>query len=173
MSVWQKTILWLGLGPDEAYGDHEDQPIMRGPLVSPEFEEARAAGGDDGKIYKLRARPGLADPKQSGSNESSGTVRPLRAASTATPLTVTPGGFDDAKEVADRFLNGQAVAVNINGVGHETARRVIDFASGLCYGNGGHLERVHPQVYLLTPTGVEVPEEEKSRIRDEGLGDRY
>ena len=75
--------------------------------------------------------------------------------------------------MADRFLNGQAVAVNMNGVGHETARRVIDCASGLCYGNGGHLERVHPQVYLLTPTGVEVPEEEKSRIRDEGLGDRY
>ena len=173
MSVWQKTILWLGLGPDEAYGDHEDQPIMRGPLVSPEFEEARAAGGDDGKIYELRARPGLADPRQSGSNESSGTVRPLRAASIATPLTVTPGGFDDAKEVADRFLNGQAVAVNMNGVGRETARRVIDFASGLCYGNGGHLGRVHPQVYLLTPTGVEVPEEEKLRFRDEGLGDRY
>ena len=173
MSVWQKTILWLGLGPDEAYGDDEDQPIMRGPLVSPEFEEARTAGGGDGKVYELRARPGLVGPKRSGPEESSGTVRPLRAASTAMPTVVTPKSFDDAKEVADRFLNGQAVAVNINGVGHETARRVIDFASGLCCGCGGHLERVHPQVYLLTPTGGEVPVEEKLRIRDEGLGDHH
>ena len=173
MSVWQKTILWLGLGPDEVYGDDEDQPIMRGPLVSPEFEEARTAGGGDGKVYELRARPGLVDPKQSGLEESSGTVRPLRAASTAMPTVVTPKSFDDAKEVADRFLNGQPVQVHLNGVGHEISRRIIDFASGLCYGSGGQLERVNNQVYLLTPTGVEVPVEEKLRIRDEGLGDHH
>ncbi len=173
MSVWQKTILWLGLGPDEAYGDYEDHPIMRGPLVSQEFEEARTGGGGDGKVYDLRARPGVADSKRSGSEESFGTVRPLRAASTAIPLIVSPGGFDDAKEVADRFLSRQPVAVNVNGVGHETARRIIDFASGLCYGNGGQLERVNPQIYLLTPPGVEVPVEEKLRIRDEGLGDHH
>jgi cell division inhibitor SepF len=171
VSVWQKTILWLGLGPDEAYGAYEDQPIMRGPLASPEFDEARNAGDGDGKVYELRARSGLAHPKGSGSEEVSGTVRPLRAASTAMPLVISPGAFDDAKEVADRFLNGQPVAVNLNGVGHETARRIIDFASGLCYGHGGQLERVNNQVYLLSPTGVEVAVEEKLRIRDEGLGD--
>ena len=146
---------------------------MRGPLVSREFEEARTAGGGDGKVYDLRARSGLVDPKQSSSEESFGTVRPLRAASTVMPIIVTPKSFDDAKEVADRFLSGQPVAVNVNGVGHETARRIIDFASGLCYGNGGQLERVNPQVYLLTPTGVEVPVEEKLRISDEGLGDHH
>jgi len=173
VSVWQKTLLWLGLGPDEAYGDYEDQPIMRGPLVSPEFEEARTGDGGDGKVYDLRARSALVDPERSVSGESSGTVRPLRAASTAMPLVITPGSFDDAKDVADRFLIGQPVAVNINGVRHETARRVIDFASGLCYGNGGQLERVNPQVYLLTPPGVEVPVEEKLRIRDEGLSDHH
>ena len=171
MSVWQKAMLWLGLGPDEAYGEYDDQPIMRGPLASQEFEEARAVGGDDGNVYKLRARSGTSGPPPSGSSESSGTVRPLRAAATAKPLTVAPGRFDDAKEVADRFLGGQPVAVNVNGVEHGTSRRIIDFASGLCYGNGGHLERVTPQVYLLTPTDVEVPVEEKLRIRGEDFGD--
>ena len=173
MSVWQKTILWLGLGPDAAYGDDQDQPIMRGPLVSREFEEARTASGGDGKVYDLRARSGVIDSKRSGSEESFGTVRPLRAASIAIPFIVSPEGFDDAKEVADRFLSRQAVAVDINGVRREIARRVIDFASGLCCGCGGQLERVNPQVYLLTPTGVEVPVEEKLRIRDEGLGDHH
>jgi len=173
VSVWQKTILWLGLGPDEAYGDYEDQPIMRGPLVSREFEEARTAGGGDGKVYDLRARSGLVDPKRSSSEGSSGTVRPLRAASTAMPLIVSPGSFEDAKEVADRFLSRQPVAIYVNGVEHDTARRIIDFASGLCYGNGAQLERLNPQVYLLTPTGVEVPVEEKLRIRNEGLSDHH
>ena len=170
MSVWQKTMLWLGLGPDEVYEDYEDQPIMRGPLASQEFEGARAAGAIDGNVYDLRARSGPADSAASGFSESSSTVRPLRAAATAKALTISPGGFDDAKEVADRFLSGQPVAVNVNGVEYETARRIIDFASGLCYGNGGRLERVTPQVYLLTPMDVEVPDEEKVRIRDEDLG---
>ena len=78
-----------------------------------------------------------------------------------------------AKEVADRFLSRQPVAIYVNGVEHDTARRIIDFASGLCYGNGAQLERLNPQVYLLTPTGVEVPVEEKLRISDEGLGDHH
>ena len=170
MSVWQKTMLWLGLGPDEAYEDYEDQPIMRGPLASQEFEGARAAGATDDNVYDLRARSGPSDPPVSGFSESSSTVRPLRAAATAKALAISPVGFDDAKEVADRFLSGQPVAVNVHGVEYETARRIIDFASGLCYGNGGQLERVTPQVYLLTPTDVEVPVEEKLRIRDEDLG---
>lgn len=169
MSVWQKTMLWLGLGPDEAYAEHDDQLIMRGPLASQEFAEARTAGEVGGNVYELRARPGPVGTMQSGATESSGAVRPLRAAVSAKPLTVEPGGFDDAKEVADRFLGGQPVAVNVNGVEHETARRIIDFASGLCYGNGGRLERVTAQVYLLSPMDVQVSVDEKLRIRDEDL----
>lgn len=165
-------MLWLGLGPDESYEDYDDQPIMRGPLASQEFEGARAGSGNEGNVYDLRARSGAPDPVPSATMESSGTVRPLRAAASAMPLSISPGGFDDAKDVADRFLSGQPVAVNLKGLEHETARRIIDFASGLCYGKGGQLERVTPQVYLLTPTDVEVPVEEKLRIRDENLDDQ-
>ena len=169
MSAWQKTMLWLGLGPDEAYGEADDQPIMRGPLASQGFAEARTAGAVSGNVYELRARPESVETVQSGLAESSGAVRPLRAAVAVKALTVEPRGFDDAKEVADRFLGGQPVAVNVNGVEHATARRIIDFASGLCYGNGGRLERVTAQVYLLSPMDVEVPMEEKLRIRGEDL----
>ena len=173
MSVWQKTMLWLGLGPDEAYGDYDDQPIMRGPLGSDEFAAARAADGKDGTVLELRAGSGASEPAHLIPPEASGTVRPLRAATSAKPQTVAPGRFDDAKEVADRFLAGHPVIVNVNGVEHETARRIIDFASGLCYGNGGQLERVTPQVYLLSPSDVEVAMEEKLRIRDEELSDHH
>lgn len=164
-------MLWLGLGPDEAYGEYEDQPIMRGPLGSEEFAVARAADPENGNVLELRARSGLSGTHEPVPPDSLGTVRPLRAATSAKPQTVAPGGFDDAKEVADRFLAGQPVIVNVKSLEHETARRIIDFASGLCYGNGGQLERVTPQVYLLTPSDVEVAMEEKLRIREEDLGD--
>ena len=51
----------------------------------------------------------------------------------------------------------------------DTAARLIDFASGLCYGLGGQMERVANQVYLLTPSNVEVPAEEKRRLQERGL----
>ena len=61
--------------------------------------------------------------------------------------------FDDAREMANRFISGQAVLVSVAGVERETARRAIDFGSGLCYAGGGSLQRVRLNLYLLLPKG--------------------
>ena len=61
--------------------------------------------------------------------------------------------FDDVREMANLFINGQAVLVNVAVVERETARRSIDFCSGLCYAGGGSLHRVRPNLYLLLPEG--------------------
>ena len=71
------------------------------------------------------------------------------------PHRVAPVSFDDAKEMADRFLSGQAVLVYLRGSSSETARRIIDFGSGMCYSNGGRLERIRESLYLLTPPSAE------------------
>ena len=58
--------------------------------------------------------------------------------------------------------------MDLAGVDRELARRLIDFASGICYALGGHMERVRPGGYLLTPVRVEVSEEDKRRLADGG-----
>ena len=68
---------------------------------------------------------------------------------------VAPVCFDDAREMADRFISGQPVLVNVAGLGHETARRIIDFGSGITYGRGGELRRVDPNTYVLLPPDAE------------------
>lgn len=67
------------------------------------------------------------------------------------PTTVRPRRFDQAQEVADRFKEGQPVIMNLEGSDREVARRLIDFASGLCYGLDGSMEKVANGVYLLKP----------------------
>ena len=62
-----------------------------------------------------------------------------------------PRRFDQAQEVADRFKEGQPVIMNIEGAEREVARRLIDFASGLCYALDGSMEKVATGVYLLKP----------------------
>jgi len=97
-------------------------------------------------------------------------VRPIAAVPNARPHFVAPSSFNQAQEVADRFKGSQPVVVNLLESDRELSRRLIDFASGLCYGLGGQMERLDDQVYLLTPSGVEVSAEERRRIHERGYG---
>ncbi len=67
------------------------------------------------------------------------------------PHTVRPRRFDQAQEVADAFKTGIPVIMNLEGTDREVARRLIDFASGLCYALDGTMEKVATGVYLLKP----------------------
>ena len=97
-----------------------------------------------------------------------GTVRPIAPAVASKPHAVAPTSFNDAQEMADRFVADQPVIVNLQGVDADLSRRIIDFASGLCYGLGGEMEKVANQVYLMTPTDVEVSADERRRLEQDG-----
>jgi cell division inhibitor SepF len=89
--------------------------------------------------------------------------------SSAKVHVVEPQGFNDAQEVGDRLKANQPVILNLQGVTRELQRRLIDFSSGLAYAVGGSMDRVAEQVFLLTPSNVEVSPEEKERLQARGL----
>ena len=62
-----------------------------------------------------------------------------------------PRRFDSAQELADKFKEGLPVIMNLEAADREVSRRLIDFASGLCYGLNGSMEKVATGVYLLKP----------------------
>lgn len=95
-------------------------------------------------------------------------MRPIAPTPNAKPHVVAPETFNEAQDVADKFKASQPVIMNLQGADRDLARRLIDFASGLCYGIGGQMERVSNQVYLLTPTNVEVSQEERRRLHERG-----
>ncbi len=104
------------------------------------------------------------------------TVTPPRASAVKPiPMPATrvhvmdPKGFNDAQEVGDRLKNGQPVILNLQGVDRDLQRRLIDFASGLAYALNGTMSKAADQVFLLTPSNVEVSEEEKERLQARGL----
>lgn len=127
----------------------------------------------DGHLEVARSSRRSPSSDRSGSTErSSGrsaVVRPLPTVAAPTkPFVVGPTSFNDAQEVADKFKINVPVILNLQGVERDLARRIIDFASGLCYGLGGQMERVANQVYLLTPSDVEVSPEERRRLHERG-----
>ena len=81
------------------------------------------------------------------------TAEPARGggASPVEPATVRPRRFDQAQELADKFKEGLPVILNLEATEREVARRLIDFASGICYALDGSMEKVATGVYLLKP----------------------
>ncbi len=96
------------------------------------------------------------------------TVKPIPMPATRVHV-MEPKGFNDAQEVGDRLKSGQPVILNLQGVDRDLQRRLIDFSSGLAYALNGTMSKAADQVFLLTPSNVEVSEEEKERLQARGL----
>lgn len=96
-------------------------------------------------------------------------VRTIGPTTAARVHVVEPQGFNDAQEVGDRLKANQPVILNLQGLPRELQRRLIDFSSGLAYAVAGSMQRVADQVFLLTPSNVEVSQEEKDRLQARGL----
>ena len=163
-SIWRRAAVYLGLVDDDEYEEYEpyDEPavaVRRAGVAGIETEPAsggiRTLPREDG--VGLHPRP-VVSP-----------VRPITPLQSAKVHVVAPGGFPDAKEIGDKLKSSQPVIVNLQGVDRELSRRIIDFASGLAYGLGGQMEKVADQVFLLTPSNVEVSAEEKRRLQERGL----
>jgi cell division inhibitor SepF len=95
-------------------------------------------------------------------------VKPIPMPATRVHV-MEPKGFNDAQEVGDRLKAGQPVILNLQGVERDLQRRLIDFSSGLAYALTGTMSKAADQVFLLTPSNVEVSEEEKERLKARGL----
>lgn len=159
-------MLYLGLGPDDEYDDYPPTEEHAAPVSTrytpPEPPEPQ--------VTAVRTLPREYE-QPSGVNtvprRNAGTVKPLVAQQPSPkPYAISPVSFNEAQDVADKFMAGVPVIVNLQGVDRDLSRRLVDFASGLCYGMRGQMERVTHQLYLLTPAHVEVSAEERRRLRE-------
>jgi cell division inhibitor SepF len=135
-------------GPSRGW-EGESEPAVRTVSARPSFpsrdfesspsRRASPAPRQDDSGVQVRPAPSAAPPPRSSPGGS------------MEPHTVRPRRFDQAQEVADSFKEGQPVIMNLEGTEREVARRLIDFASGLCYALDGSMEKVATGVYLLKP----------------------
>lgn len=69
---------------------------------------------------------------------------------------VRPETFDSAPKIADHLLNRCTVVLNLEATNKETAKRLIDFLSGVAYSIGGSVRRVATNTFVITPSNVGV-----------------
>lgn len=167
----KKAMIYLGLGPDEHYESYDDpirqtpshgaQPGRYGPEAAQPGISVASGSAPGDPVLGRTVRPVQLAPTEGEAGPEAGYDNPVRAvhsmpAKSMKPHAVSPDAFNDAQEIGDRFKSGQPVIVNLQAVDRDLQRRLVDFASGLCYAMGGKMDRVADQVYLLIPADVEV-----------------
>jgi cell division inhibitor SepF len=168
-------MVYLGLVDDDEYEEYEPydepppQPVQarrgaRPERLEPAYEPEPSVASTGGGVRTLPREDSGITIQQRPS-----VVRQIAPVASPRVHLVAPTGFNDAKEIGDRLKSSQPVILNLQGVDRELCRRLIDFASGVTYGLGGQMEKVADQVFLLTPTNVEVSAEEKRRLQERGL----
>ncbi len=176
-SFMSKALAYLGLKDvedDELYADDyelddEPQPQRASRTVYPDHEPPEPP---EHRSSASTVRPFVSEETREVPAASRGAVvRPLVAhrSPSAKVHVVAPARFADAQEIGDLVKASNPVIVNLQTSERDLARRMIDFCSGLTYALGGAMEKVADQVFLLTPSNVEVSAEERLRLQQRGL----
>jgi cell division inhibitor SepF len=172
-SFMQKALQYLGLKDieDEDFYDDEEAAEPSGSHARTTYPDPASDGfGSSGPVATVR--PLVRDEGRApgnGGRQPTGIVRPIVAPRHSKPQVVTPTRFSDAQEIGDLVKANHPVIVNLQTSERDLARRMIDFCSGLTYALSGSMEKVAEQVFLLTPSNVEVSAEERQRLQERGL----
>jgi cell division inhibitor SepF len=149
--IWRKTLIYLGLVEDDDLDDFGYEEY--------ELEEAVPRRAGRGRATR--------EQEQYAPSGRDAVVRPIPTAPASRFHLVHPATFNDAQEVGDKFREGYSVIMNLQGADATLKRRLIDFASGLAYGLNGSMQPAAENVFLITPSGVQVSAEERRRFLEE------
>lgn len=160
MSFKNGFMDFFGLGPagaqddDAYYGDDDryaDEPGYRG-------REERDPRDARGPVAPRADR--YADRRYAPREE---------AAYAPTVVEVSIVAMDEAKKLGEAFRDGDAVIFELTDAPKEEAKRVIDFAAGLCFGLSGRMTKLtrgiqtERQIFAVVPDGITMSDSELKR----------
>jgi cell division inhibitor SepF len=167
-----KAMVYLGLVDMDEEDDYDDElddtSTARGR--QPAYADSPGPAQDFAPTATVRPLP-REEAREVPSTFATrpAVIRPLPPAKQPKVNVVAPLAFSDAQEIGDFVKAGSPVIVNLQASQRDLARRMIDFCSGVTYALAGSMEKVADQVFLLTPSNVEVSAEERQRLQERGL----
>lgn len=196
MSIWQKTLFYLGLvdeddpqavmARDDMGGDVT--PVVNEPVRSSRRPSARTTGeqrpvtSDSGRSGGgRRVEPPLTARRRvptGGVSELADAGVVVRSADRPLVRHVSDGdlesevisarSYSDAQLLADHIRANIPVVLDLRKVEPAMVRRLVDFASGLTYALGGSMRKVGQGVILVTPANVNITRDERRRLQELG-----
>ena len=97
------------------------------------------------------------EPKKQAKVQHKNNLVSLQSVQKNTKLIISePRNYDDAMEIGNHLKARRAVVVNLQRLENESARRIMDFLSGVIYALGGDMQKVGVDIFLCTPDNYEV-----------------
>jgi cell division inhibitor SepF len=126
------------------------------------FKEYFWVAGEGDKPSKVKAVPApkpeakkVTSIRSSKGNQDVGEI-----------VTLDPETYSDVKIIAEHFCEDIPLIINMANLSEKDSVRTLDFILGLKEGRHGHLKRVTPKVFLLTPANVMVNQGEDEEDGD-------
>ncbi len=180
----RKMAVYLGLVEDhgdEAYDEYDDYDSRSTRSSS----SSRGSGYDDGYDDRYSSRSVRPIPTDTRAVRTFRSDAPPPSRPTSAPLadrrpsapmvdisrieSVHPRSYNDARRIGEDFRNGVPVIMNLSELEDADAKRIIDFAAGLVFGLRGSIERITNKVFLLSPANVDVGDQAREQVAQDGF----
>ncbi len=151
-AIISKFMDMIGMGnQQEEYDDEEvEMEYDKDDNVEEEEEYEKPAPRARRSFSEIQESPYSAKNYQS-------KVIPMNTAVSSSKMVITqPSCYEDVQEIGEYLKNKKSVIINLESVGKEEARRILDFLSGAAFMVDGTIQRVSNLIYLITPRNVEI-----------------
>lgn len=150
-AIINKLMNAIGIGEEEEYEDIEynNEEIDE---VEEEAESFFKPSFKSSKSFRDIERESQYSTKNLQSK-----VIPMNTAVSSSKMVITqPTCYDEVEGIGEYLKNKKSIIVNLENVGKEDARRILDFMSGAAFMVEGTIQKVSNLIYLITPRNVEI-----------------
>jgi len=182
----RKMAVYLGLGEDSGYDDYDEFDDYAEPARNATKDRGSRRGfrdrydeEEEDDRYAVRSVRPISEPRSVRTirPDSMAERAPMAPAPTRAPSfgdlsrieTIHPRSYNDARRIGEEFRSGVPVIMNLGDMDEMDAKRIIDFAAGLVFGLHGTIERITGKVFLLSPANVDLGDQARAQIAEDGF----
>ena len=146
-------VIGIGGNEDEVYGDGYDENYNDDEYIEETDDDADMYSQQGGA--RSRARASVREVEDAN-NRPTKVISVNNGMSSSKMVITQPTCYNDVEEVGTYLKSKKSVIINLENVGKEDARRVLDFLSGATFMIEGNIQKVSSLIYLMTPRTVEI-----------------
>lgn len=144
MAGFRDKIQRLINPPDDEYEDYYDDEEQDNEDYSSDYDEPRRSSFSS---FSVRTDP--RDNKVVNLNGSGKAQMQMRV--------FKPVSFgEETRDIADELLKRRTVVLNLEKADKDSARRILDFLSGVAYANNGKIKPISSNIVIVVPYNVDL-----------------
>ncbi len=158
--------------------DYRDAPEPakqpRRPAQNRAQSKTQGAGGSIFGNLGEQKRPAQPQPlyQEQQAPRASRPARKQRSGGSEQQVVLfNPKTFDDAGDLVGYISQGRSLVMALEGIPTETARRLLDFISGICFAMNAKITPVSAKTYFITPENVDLLDAQSLQNEQDGQED--